>query len=79
MKNGIFTCILSTTFKSATVKKFIVGYELLAEAQRDLTAEQSAEILRNLSINIIKIKNDHTRNRRIRIYWFSYCGGTSQQ
>ena len=36
--------------RSATVKKFMVGYELLAEAQRDLTAEQSAEILRNLSI-----------------------------
>ena len=35
--------------RSATVKKFMVGYELLAEAQRDLTAEQSAEILRNLS------------------------------
>ena len=34
--------------RSATVKKFMVGYELLAEAQRDLTAEQSAEILRNL-------------------------------
>jgi len=26
--------------RSATVKKFMVGYEMLAEAQRDLTAEQ---------------------------------------
>jgi UDPglucose--hexose-1-phosphate uridylyltransferase len=34
--------------RSATVKKFQVGYELLAEAQRDMTPEQSAEILRNL-------------------------------
>ena len=34
--------------RSATIKKFMVGYELLAEAQRDLTAEQSAEILKHL-------------------------------
>jgi UDPglucose--hexose-1-phosphate uridylyltransferase len=35
--------------RSATVKKFMVGYELLAEAQRDLTPEQAAERLRALS------------------------------
>ena len=35
--------------RSATVKKFMVGYEMLAEAQRDLTAEQAAERLRGLS------------------------------
>ncbi len=35
--------------RSATVKKFMVGYELLANPQRDITAEQSAERLRNLS------------------------------
>jgi UDPglucose--hexose-1-phosphate uridylyltransferase len=34
--------------RSATVKKFMVGYELLAEAQRDLTAEQAAARLRSL-------------------------------
>jgi len=34
--------------RSATVKKFMVGYEMLAQAQRDLTAEQAAERLRNL-------------------------------
>jgi UDPglucose--hexose-1-phosphate uridylyltransferase len=34
--------------RSATVRKFMVGYELLAEAQRDLTAEQAADRLRNL-------------------------------
>jgi UDPglucose--hexose-1-phosphate uridylyltransferase len=34
--------------RSATVKKFMVGYEMLAEAQRDLTAEQAAERLRDL-------------------------------
>jgi UDPglucose--hexose-1-phosphate uridylyltransferase len=31
--------------RSATVKKFMVGYELLAEGQRDLTPEQAAERL----------------------------------
>lgn len=35
--------------RSATVKKFMVGYEMLAQSQRDLTAEQAAEKLRNLS------------------------------
>jgi UDPglucose--hexose-1-phosphate uridylyltransferase len=34
--------------RSATVKKFMVGYELLANPQRDLTAETSAETLREL-------------------------------
>ncbi len=34
--------------RSATVKKFMVGYEMLGEAQRDLTAEQAAERLRSL-------------------------------
>jgi len=32
--------------RSATVRKFLVGYELLAEAQRDLTPEQAAARLR---------------------------------
>lgn len=35
--------------RSATVRKFMVGYEMMAEAQRDLTAEQAAERLRALS------------------------------
>lgn len=35
--------------RSATVKKFMVGYEMLGEAQRDLTAETAAEQLRALS------------------------------
>lgn len=34
--------------RSATVRKFMVGFELLAEAQRDLTPEQAAERLRAL-------------------------------
>ncbi|TKB43023.1 UDP-glucose--hexose-1-phosphate uridylyltransferase [Thalassotalea mangrovi] len=35
--------------RSATVKKFMVGYEMMAEAQRDLTAEQAAERLRDVN------------------------------
>lgn len=39
---------LPPLLRSATIKKFMVGYELLAEAQRDLTAEQAAARLRDL-------------------------------
>lgn len=35
--------------RSATVKKFMVGYEMLANPQRDVTAEWAAEKLRSLS------------------------------
>ena len=35
--------------RSATIKKFMVGYEMLANPQRDITAELSAERLRELS------------------------------
>ena len=35
--------------RSATVKKFMVGYEMLAEPQRDLTPEYSADALRQQS------------------------------
>ncbi|TDH21291.1 UDP-glucose--hexose-1-phosphate uridylyltransferase [Segetibacter sp. 3557_3] len=35
--------------RSATVKKFMVGYEMLANAQRDVTPEWAAEKLRELS------------------------------
>jgi UDPglucose--hexose-1-phosphate uridylyltransferase len=34
--------------RSASVKKFMVGYEMLAEAQRDLTPEQAAQRLREV-------------------------------
>ena len=43
--------------RSATVRKFMVGYEMLAQPQRDLTAEQAAEKLRNLSNAHYKVKN----------------------
>jgi len=39
--------------RSATVKKFMVGYELLAQAQRDITPEQSAAVLKALSEDIL--------------------------
>ncbi|MCT6698626.1 UDP-glucose--hexose-1-phosphate uridylyltransferase [Rheinheimera sp. 4Y26] len=35
--------------RSASIKKFMVGYEMLAETQRDMTPEQAAERLRNQS------------------------------
>jgi UDPglucose--hexose-1-phosphate uridylyltransferase len=35
--------------RSASVRKFMVGYEMLAEAQRDLTPEQAAQALRTVS------------------------------
>jgi UDPglucose--hexose-1-phosphate uridylyltransferase len=35
--------------RSATVRKFMVGYELLGTPQRDITPEQAAERLRSLS------------------------------
>ena len=34
--------------RSATVKKFMVGYEMFATPQRDITAEQAAEKFRSL-------------------------------
>ncbi|WP_298516711.1 UDP-glucose--hexose-1-phosphate uridylyltransferase [uncultured Kordia sp.] len=34
--------------RSATVKKFMVGYEMFAMPQRDITAEKAAEMLRDL-------------------------------
>lgn len=35
--------------RSATVRKFMVGFEMLGEAQRDITAEQAAQRLQALS------------------------------
>ena len=42
--------------RSATVKKFMVGYEMLANCQRDLTAEQAAQKLINLPDIHYKLK-----------------------
>lgn len=35
--------------RSATVKKFMVGYEMLANPQRDITPEKAAEVLKNVA------------------------------
>ncbi len=43
--------------RSPTVRKFMVGYELLAEPQRDLTAEEAAARLRS-------VPGDHYRDTR---------------
>ncbi len=40
--------------RSASVKKFMVGYELMAEAQRDITPEQAAEQLQSLPLKHYK-------------------------
>ncbi|EFQ99918.1 galactose-1-phosphate uridylyltransferase [Nannizzia gypsea CBS 118893] len=40
--------------RSATVKKFLVGYELLAEPQRDITPEQAAARLRDCAGELYK-------------------------
>lgn len=40
--------------RSATVRKFMVGYEMLAEAQRDLTPEQAAARLAELPLQHYK-------------------------
>ena len=45
--------------RSATVKKFMVGYEMLAEIQRDITPEQAAKRLRELSSKHYKSDHEH--------------------
>ena len=44
--------------RSATIRKFMVGYEMLSEAQRDITPEQAAERLRDLPDIHYKMKGD---------------------
>jgi len=45
---------LPPLLRSATVKKFMAGYELLAQPQRDITAEQTADRLRASSEDVLK-------------------------
>jgi len=42
--------------RSATVKKFMVGYEMFANPQRDITPERSAEVLINASTKHYSMK-----------------------
>lgn len=44
--------------RSASIKKFMVGYELLAQSQRDLTAEKAAELLRAQSNHHYNLKKN---------------------
>lgn len=46
--------------RSATVRKFMVGYEMLAEPQRDITAEQAAQRLREVGTVHYKESNAPT-------------------
>lgn len=48
--------------RSATVKKFMVGYEMLANPQRDITAEWAAEKLRDLSEQHFKVLKTKSAN-----------------
>jgi UDPglucose--hexose-1-phosphate uridylyltransferase len=41
--------VLPPLLRSATVRKFMVGYEMLAEPQRDITPEQAAATIRSMS------------------------------
>ncbi len=45
---------LPPLLRSATVKKFMVGYEMLANPQRDITPEKAAETLKRLSLTHYK-------------------------
>lgn len=54
--------------RSATVKKHMVGYELLAQAQRDLTPERAAEKLRTLSDSHYKHPETSLTNYEIEKY-----------
>ena len=47
--------------RSATVRKFMVGFELLAEPQRDITAEQAAERLRSVPAQHYRANGDDGR------------------
>jgi UDPglucose--hexose-1-phosphate uridylyltransferase len=45
--------------RSATVKKFMVGYEMLAAPQRDITAEKAAALLRELpKVHYLEVKSE---------------------
>ncbi|TCK01439.1 UTP-hexose-1-phosphate uridylyltransferase /UDP-glucose-hexose-1-phosphate uridylyltransferase [Volucribacter psittacicida] len=50
----LHACFYPPLLRSATVRKFMVGYEMLAEAQRDLTPEQAAQRLREVSLEHYK-------------------------
>ncbi len=48
----LHACFYPPLLRSASVRKFMVGYEMLGESQRDLTPEQAAERLRSVSDHV---------------------------
>jgi len=42
--------------RSASVKKFMVGYEMFAMPQRDITPEQASGVLKNLKLEVLNSK-----------------------
>lgn len=48
----LHACFYPPLLRSASVRKFMVGYEMLGESQRDLTPEQAAERLRSVSDSV---------------------------
>ncbi|NMC62639.1 MAG: galactose-1-phosphate uridylyltransferase, partial [SAR324 cluster bacterium] len=46
---SLYQVFLPPLLRSATIKKFMVGFELTAEVQRDITAETAADRLRAVS------------------------------
>jgi UDPglucose--hexose-1-phosphate uridylyltransferase len=51
--------------RSATVRKFLVGYELMAEPQRDITPEQAAARLRNCGGELYRRKPQDTKKASV--------------
>lgn len=52
----LFISFYPPLLRSSTVKKFLVGFELFAETQRDITPEQAAERLRKCGDVHYKLK-----------------------
>jgi len=47
--------------RTSTIKKFMVGYEMLSEPQRDITPESSAEILKQLDMVHYSLKTQNEK------------------
>jgi len=54
----LHACFYPPLLRSASIKKFMVGYEMLAENQRDLTPEQAAQRLRECSDKHYSLKGE---------------------
>jgi len=54
----LHACFYPPLLRSASIKKFMVGYEMLAESQRDLSPEQAAQRLRECSDKHYSLKGE---------------------